>query len=128
MREQSNKTSGGPLISALRVYFMADSDAVEKFIAEPPSPWKTHGHERSKIAPRNASRFKDAWSVVFWAESLGEFASADDMQGALLHALKKFRITYYVVEDVSHLKAERERLEKIRTDLDTGKRAFGITG
>ena len=110
----------GPMsdsISAFRIYFIADSDAAEKFVSDQPSPWHTHGLEPCKIARPNANAFKDAWSVMFWTESLGGFDSKADLEKDLLRALKDTRITYYVAEDVSELTAERERLEKIRIGL-----------
>lgn len=105
-------------ICALRVYFFADSEAEDDFVTSPPSPWRTNGHERCKIAFLNTRHFKDGWSAVFLAEDLGEHKSVDELQDALLGALKKAQITSCVVEDLLSLKADRDSLDKIKTGLE----------
>ena len=117
MNEQNDRHSSGPLVSAFRVYFVADSDAVERFIAEPPDPWQAYGDQVCKVAVPNANAFKEWLYISVWAEELGEHESKDDLENALLKEIKERGIAEYVVEDVSKFAAERERLEKIRIGL-----------
>lgn len=106
--------------SIFRIYFVADSDAAEKFIYELPEPWQAHGIEPCKVARKKLESFEQAYSAVFCAEGLGDFDSKEELEADLLKKIREAKIAFCVVEDVSKLKSEKETSQKIRRGMIKG--------
>ncbi len=96
-----------------RLYFGADDGGAFDLVNDPPPPWQTNGPEPCRVA-LNTNEFEDAWSVVCHAERQDLDGSEKELEDSLLRWLRERGVRGYIVQDISKIRAEKDRLDKIK--------------